>query len=62
MERRPIERRLETLSWKTQLRRVLCVIMQGHKFPPNLGKRSDLVCLRCGIRFYTEKAYRKGKR
>lgn len=58
----PVVRRLETLSWRTQLRRFLCVLAQGHKFPPNLGKRSDLICLRCGMRFYTTKAYKKGKR
>jgi hypothetical protein len=62
MERRPVVRRLESLSWKAQLKRFLCILAKGHKFLPGPGKRSDKICLRCGVKFYTKTPYKKGKR
>ena len=56
-------RKRESLTtWKGLFKRALCAfIFRGHKFPENLGKRSDLRCLRCDEMFFTKKNYKKGK-
>ena len=49
----------ELESWSTHP--LLPFIKLNKKYRPILGRRSDLVCLRCGVIFYTKKNYKKGK-
>lgn len=63
MNRVAIRKRESLTNWGALFKRALCAfIFKGHKFPPSLGKRSDLRCLRCDEVFFTKRAYRKGKK